>query len=78
MESSRHGFGNWTDIADFINTNKTREEVEEHYLTVYLGAPNYIPVFQSIFRLLRSSQKETLMERSQLSRIVQAEGQGDL
>ena len=47
----RHGFGNWNDIADFIGTNKSREEVEEHYQTVYLGAPNYIPVPMLGFRI---------------------------
>jgi len=32
----RHGFGNWGDIADFIGTNKSREDVEEHYQHIYL------------------------------------------
>lgn len=40
----RHGFGNWSEIAEFMGTSKTREEVEHHYTTVYLESPNFIPV----------------------------------
>jgi hypothetical protein len=34
----RHGFGNWSEIADFIGTNKTRDDVQDHYINVYLEA----------------------------------------
>ena len=41
---SRHGFGNWSEIAEFIGTNKTREDVEEHYVTYFLESPDFMPV----------------------------------
>jgi hypothetical protein len=43
----RHGFGNWTDIADFIGSDKTREDVEGHYQAIFLDHPNFIPVLSS-------------------------------
>ena len=43
-----HGVGNWKKIAEHIGT-RTKEEVEEHYRTVYVESPNWpLPVcFQS-------------------------------
>ena len=55
----RHGFGNWAEIADFIGTNKSREDVEEHYLTVYLDTPDFLPVNIMKLRLLILYPKET-------------------
>jgi hypothetical protein len=40
----RHGYGNWPEIADFIGTNKMKEDVEEHYLAVFLDTPEFLPV----------------------------------
>ena len=49
-----HGFGNWSDIADFIGTGKTREEVEEHYQRIYIDREDYMPVlFRFKDRLLK-------------------------
>jgi len=50
----RHGFGNWNDIADFIGTNKSREDVEEHYQNIYLGGKDYMPVRMSWVRMFQS------------------------
>ncbi len=41
---NRHGFGNWSEIAEFIGNGKTREDVEEHYTDVYVKADNFLPV----------------------------------
>jgi len=39
-----HGVGNWKKIAEHIGT-RTKEEVEEHYRTVYVESPNWpLPV----------------------------------
>jgi hypothetical protein len=48
--SHRHGFGNWDDISDFIGTNKSREEVEQHYQTIYLQGENFLPVVNATYR----------------------------
>lgn len=32
----RYGFGNWMEISDHIGSGKSKEEVEDHYETVYL------------------------------------------
>lgn len=56
---SRHGFGNWAEIADFIATNKTREDVEDHYLTTYLEAPSFLPVHRLSYRTPLSYQEGT-------------------
>lgn len=40
----RHGFGNWNEIADYIDTNKTREDVERHYSEIFLSSPGFLPV----------------------------------
>ena len=40
-----HGYGNWSEIATFIGTGKTREQVEDHYERVYLRNETFIPVF---------------------------------
>lgn len=34
--SDRNGFGNWSEIATFIGSNKTREDIEEHYHKLFL------------------------------------------
>ena len=60
----RHGFGNWNDVADFIGTNKTREDVEEHYQQVYLlGANNFIPVNLNLNRTITFLPKEITVEK---------------
>jgi hypothetical protein len=41
---NRHGFGNWSEIADFIGSNKSKEDVEEHYLATFLETPEFLPV----------------------------------
>jgi hypothetical protein len=42
----RFGFGNWSDIADHIATDKQKEDVEKHYEEFYLSQENedFIPV----------------------------------
>ncbi|KAH7889050.1 hypothetical protein F5I97DRAFT_1803806 [Phlebopus sp. FC_14] len=37
---SKAGFGNWQMIAEHIGT-RTKEEVEEHYNTIYVDSPNW-------------------------------------
>lgn len=37
-----YGLGNWADIADHIG-NRTKEEVEEHYISVYIEGRNGLP-----------------------------------
>ncbi|KZV73525.1 SWIRM-domain-containing protein [Peniophora sp. CONT] len=37
---AQNGIGNWEAIAEHIGT-RTKEEVEEHYKTVYLNSPNW-------------------------------------
>ena len=39
-----HGLGNWKKIAELIGT-RTKEEVEEHYDSVYVESPDWpLPV----------------------------------
>ena len=41
---SNHGLGNWKKIAELIGT-RTKEEVEEHYNSVYVESPEWpLPV----------------------------------
>ncbi|KAF8160648.1 hypothetical protein B0H34DRAFT_697534 [Crassisporium funariophilum] len=37
---SSHGVGNWKKIAEHVGT-RTKEEVEEHYRTTYIGSPDW-------------------------------------
>lgn len=53
--SCRHGFGNWGEIADFIGSNKTREDVEDHYQHIYLGGVDFLPVSYPSFSRSTSS-----------------------
>lgn len=41
---NRHGFGNWSEIAELIGGAKSREEIEEHYFTLFLENSEYLPV----------------------------------
>ncbi|KAI7962865.1 hypothetical protein MJO28_000959 [Puccinia striiformis f. sp. tritici] len=36
-----YGLGNWSDIADHMGNNRTKEEVEQHYLDVSIGSNDY-------------------------------------
>ncbi|KIY44569.1 SWIRM-domain-containing protein, partial [Fistulina hepatica ATCC 64428] len=39
-----HGLGNWKKIAEHVGT-RTKEDVEEHYLSVYINSPDFpLPV----------------------------------
>jgi len=41
----RFGFGNWADISDHMASNKTKEEVEQHYDQIYLKKEfGFLPV----------------------------------
>jgi hypothetical protein len=37
---AQQGLGNWQAVAEHVGT-RTREEVEEHYNTVYIDSPNW-------------------------------------
>ena len=39
----RFGFGNWLDISEHLSSEKTKEEVEQHYEILYLNVPNFVP-----------------------------------
>ncbi|KAA1105912.1 Transcriptional adapter ada2 [Puccinia graminis f. sp. tritici] len=36
-----YGLGNWSDIADHVGNGRTKEEVERHYLDVFIGSDDY-------------------------------------
>ncbi|PHH50459.1 Transcriptional adapter 2 [Ceratocystis fimbriata CBS 114723] len=36
-----YGLGSWADIADHIGGYRTKDEVREHYLTVYIDSPRF-------------------------------------
>ena len=40
----KFGFGNWNDITDHISTNKSKDEIQNHYEQIYLGQISYLPV----------------------------------
>ena len=37
---AQQGLGNWQAVAEHVGT-RTKEEVEEHYNTVYIDSPNW-------------------------------------
>ena len=44
---SLQGLGNWQAIAEHVGT-RTKEEIEEHYNSVYVDSPNWpLPVSRS-------------------------------
>ena len=56
-KKERFGFGNWGDISEHINTDKSKEEVERHYEDYYLSQKNLMPPPVS----LSSRDKNTLI-----------------
>ncbi|KKK14591.1 putative SAGA complex subunit (Ada2) [Aspergillus rambellii] len=36
-----YGLGSWADIADHIGGYRTKEEVRDHYISAYIGNPNF-------------------------------------
>lgn len=38
--TAQQGLGNWQAVAEYVGT-RTREEVEEHYNTIYIDSPNW-------------------------------------
>ncbi|PLW06421.1 hypothetical protein PCANC_23313 [Puccinia coronata f. sp. avenae] len=36
-----YGLGNWSDIADHVGNGRTKDEVERHYLDVFIGSDDY-------------------------------------
>lgn len=42
--TDRHYFGNWIDIAIHIGTDKSAEDVENHYLKYYIQTEDSMPV----------------------------------
>ncbi|CEP63688.1 chromatin-binding transcription regulator ADA2 LALA0_S09e00276g [Lachancea lanzarotensis] len=56
------GLGNWQDVADHIGS-RSKEEVEEHYISYYLNSPHYpIP---DITKTIDISQEQFLSNRRQ-------------
>ena len=50
-----HGIGNWKKIAEHVGT-RTKEEVEDHYKTVYIESRDWpLPVSASRYVLLYDS-----------------------
>ena len=39
----KFGFGNWVDIAEHLATDKTPEDVMNHYEKIYMGGKNFLP-----------------------------------
>jgi len=39
----KYGFGNWPDIAEHIATDKTAEDVMNHYERVYINGKDFLP-----------------------------------
>lgn len=39
----KYGFGNWTDIAEHIGTDKVADDVFAHYEKIYLNSKDYLP-----------------------------------
>lgn len=37
----KYGVGNWKAIADFLGSNKTAKQIEEHYWQLYMGIQGY-------------------------------------
>jgi hypothetical protein len=68
IPQNRHGFGNWSEIADFIGSNKSKEDVEEHYLATFLETPEFLPVIDPLSRLqilyLKGMRREGLLKPS--------------
>ncbi|KRX06785.1 Homeodomain protein [Pseudocohnilembus persalinus] len=62
----RFGFGNWQEIADHIGTEKSKEEVEDHYEQVYLkqGQPDYLPSQNLLTKRDPKSLELTITQRN--------------
>ena len=62
---SLQGLGNWQAIAEHIGT-RTKDEVEEHYRSVYINSPNWpLPVCCAL-RFPRMNQSDTERQRMDL------------
>jgi hypothetical protein len=48
---AQQGLGNWQAVAEHVGT-RTREEVEEHYNTVYIDSPNWPRPVRIIFFII--------------------------
>lgn len=51
--TAQQGLGNWQAVAEHVGT-RTREEVEEHYNSVYIDSPNWPRPVCFFFQSLRS------------------------
>lgn len=65
-----YGLGNWADIAEHIGS-KTKEECENHYMTVYINSPTFpLPVMDTqvtkTAEELEESRKNQIEARRQL------------
>lgn len=46
--SESAGIGNWADVAEQV-TSRSKEELEQHYLTCYINSPEYpLPVITAL------------------------------
>ena len=46
----KHGVGNWKTISEFMGTNKTTRNVEEHYWEGYMGVHGYCLPAQTLWK----------------------------
>ncbi|KAI7962881.1 hypothetical protein MJO28_000975 [Puccinia striiformis f. sp. tritici] len=66
-----YGLGNWSDIADHVGNGRTKEEVERHYLDVFIGSDDYplppvdarIDIDQDEFQARKKSRLEEVHAR---------------
>lgn len=62
---SLQGLGNWQAIAEHIGT-RTKDEVEDHYKSVYINSPSFpLPVCY-VFRFLHMNPSDTKRQRMDL------------
>lgn len=40
----RFGYGNWTEIEEFMGNTKSQEEIEDHYHSTYINNKSHLPV----------------------------------
>lgn len=66
-----YGLGNWSDIADHVGNGRTKEEIERHYLDVFIGSEDYplppidarIEIDQDEFQARKKRRLEDVLAR---------------
>lgn len=53
-----YGLGNWADVAEHVGNGRTKEEVERHYVDVFIFSDDY-PLPVSLMICLRKPVTET-------------------